>query len=292
VNFVNDVLWPGLVSGTLFALVALGINIVERVGKVVNFAHAQLVYWAPLGTLLLTHRLHVPVALAFVLAAIGVVAVALVEERIAIRPFLGRGAALPWILSTLAIGTLLERAAEGQFSGEPQAFTYNLGQNPLDLGGIHTTAAEVTIIVVSVVLVTAVSLLWRLTLLGRRLHAVSEDLDGAASVGISAARASQIAMGVSGLIAAITGFVAAPALQVGPSLGLNLLFNGFVAAAIGGIGNLPGSLVGGIVLGVLLQYASADIGSLSVNAVLFGALLVVYLVRPQGLFGDRALRSV
>ncbi|OHV41345.1 MULTISPECIES: branched-chain amino acid ABC transporter permease [Pseudofrankia] len=291
-DFVNDVVWPGLVSGSLFALVALGINMVERVTKVVNFAHAQLIYWAPLATLLLARQFHLPVALAFVLATVGVVAASLVEERVAIRPFLRRGAALPWILSTLAVGTLLERAAHYQFSGEPQAFTYNFGQGPVDLFGIRTTGAEIAIIVVALVLVGVVSLLWRMTLLGRRLHAVAEDLDGATSVGISAARASQLVMAGSALVAAVTGFVAAPSLQVGPSLGLTLLFNGFVAAAIGGIGSLHGSLVGGLVLGFLLQYANANFGTLALNSVLFGTLLVVYLVRPQGLFGDRALRSV
>ncbi|MBL7499481.1 branched-chain amino acid ABC transporter permease [Frankia sp. CNm7] len=291
-NFVNDVVWPGLVSGSLFALVALGINMVERVTKVVNFAHAQLIYWAPLATLLLTRQFDVPVALAFVLATLGVVAAALVEERVAIRPFLRRGSALPWILSTLAVGTLLERAAYYQFSGEPQAFTYNLGQGPIDLAGIRTTGSEITIIVVALVLVGAVTLFWRSTLLGRRLNAVAEDLDGATSVGISAARASQLVMVGSGLVAAVTGFVAAPSLQVGPSLGLSLLFNGFVAAAIGGIGSLPGSLLGGLSLGLLLQFANVHFGTVAINAVLFGTLLVVYLVRPQGLFGDRVLRSV
>ena len=291
-DFVNDVVWPGLVSGSLFALVALGINVVERVTKIVNFAHAQFIYWAPLATLLLVRQFDVPVALAFILATAGVVAAALVEERIAIRPFLRRSSALPWILSTLAVGTLLERAAHYQFAGEPQAFTYNFGQGPVDLFGIRTTGSEIAIIVVAVLLVAAVTLLWRLTLLGRRLNAVAEDIDGATSVGISVARASQIAMVGSALIAAVTGFVAAPSMQVGPSLGLSLLFNGFVAAAIGGIGSLHGSLIGGLVLGLLLQLANAHLGTVALNAVLFGTLLLVYLVRPQGLFGDRALRSV
>jgi branched-chain amino acid transport system permease protein len=163
VDFVNDVLWPGIVSGSLFALVALGINMTERVTKIVNFAHAQFIYWAPLGTLLLAKQFGLPVALSFILATLGVLIVALVEERIAIRPFLRRGSALPWILSTLAVGTLLERAAYYQFDGEPQAFTYNFGQGPIDVLGVRTTAAEITIVVVALLLVGLVTLLWTST---------------------------------------------------------------------------------------------------------------------------------
>ncbi len=95
-EFINDVVWPGLVAGSLYALTALGINVVGRVTKVVNFAYAGFVLWAPLGVLLLVRQHGVPVPLAFVLATIGVVAIALIEERIAIRPFLRRSTAMPW----------------------------------------------------------------------------------------------------------------------------------------------------------------------------------------------------
>lgn len=292
-KFVNDVFWPGLVSGSLYALTALGINIVERVTKVVNFAFAGFVLWAPLGVLLLVRQQHVPVPLAFVLATLGVVVIALVEERIAIRPFLRRTTAMPWLLSTLAVGLVLERLAYYQFSGQPQSFVHNFGRRGMKVLGVQTSRSQIAIVAAGLIIVPMVGMLSRRTQLGRQLTAVAQDPDGAASIGISVVTASRIVMAISGVIAALTGFLAAPSLQVAPvALGLPLLFNGFVAAAIGGIGNLHGSLVGGLALGFVLQFASAHVGANYLNATLFGTLLVVYLIRPQGLFGDKALRLV
>jgi len=292
VRFVNEVMWPGLVSGSLYALVALGINVVERVTKLVNFAHAQLILWAPLSVLLLTRQFHVPAAIAFFLATGFVVGLALAEERIAMRPFVGRSNAMPWVLSTLAIGLLLERAASYQFGGQPQSFPHNVGTRAVSWGELRIAPSEVAVVSTALTAVVAVGLLMTHTAVGKRLAAVADDPDGATSVGISAATASRVAAAIAAVVAAITGFIAAPTQQVGSALGLGLLFNGFVAAAIGGIGSLKGTLPGGLLLGLLLSWANANLGPRTLNSILFGALLVVYLIRPQGLFGTRALRSV
>ena len=291
--FVNDVIWPGIVAGSMYALVALGINVVERVTKVVNFAYAGFVLWAPLGVLILVRQFSVPVPLAFVLSTLGVVAIALVEERIAVRPFLRRSTAMPWLLSTLAVGLILERLANYQFAGQAQNFPHNVGRRGFELWGVQTSRTQILVVVASLAIVGVVELASRRTHVGRQLTAVAQDPDGAASIGISVTRASSTVMAASAVIASITGYLAAPSLQVAPvSLGLPLLFNGFVAAAIGGMGSIPGSLAGGLALGIVLQFASANFGANFLNITLFGTLLVVYLIRPQGLFGHKVMRTV
>jgi branched-chain amino acid transport system permease protein len=191
------------------------------------------------------------------------------------------------------VGLILERIAYYQFSGQPQAFVHNFGRRGMTLLGVQTSRSQIAIVIAGLTIVPLVATLSRRTRVGRQLTAVAQDPDGAASIGISMITASRIVMALSGVIAALTGFLAAPSLQVAPvALGLPLLFNGFVAAAIGGIGNLHGSLIGGLSLGLVLQFASAHVGANYLNGVLFGTLLVVYLIRPQGVLGDKALRTV
>jgi branched-chain amino acid transport system permease protein len=134
--------------------------------------------------------------------------------------------------------------------------------------------------------------LYRKTGIGLRLRAVSEDVDGASAIGVSKSRMSQMSALLAGLIALVTGFLLAPSQLVNPGLGISFTFNGFVAAALGGVGSLTGALVGGFAVGLLSQVASVYIGSLWVNTTLFAVLIGVYLLRPFGLFGQAPVRSV
>jgi len=121
---------------------------------------------------------------------------------------------------------------------------------------------------------------------------MAEDVDGAEAIGISRARASQTAMTLSILVAAVTGILVASTQLVTPSLGLTYTFYGFVATAMGGMGSVAGALVGGLVVGVVSQSAAVYFDGLFVNLVVFGLLLVVYVVRPHGLFGRATVREV
>ncbi|HEY3737935.1 MAG TPA: branched-chain amino acid ABC transporter permease, partial [Jatrophihabitans sp.] len=273
-------------------LVALGVNVSVRVTNMVNFGYASFILWGPLAVLVLNQQFHVPLAFAFLLSLVGVLICSLLVERVALRPFLGSGSALPWMLSTLAVGTVLERFAEYQFGGEPQPFTHNFGLSTITVLGIHTNWVEIATVLVGIVFSVLIVLYMAKTVRGRKLNAVAQDPDGAAMIGISVRRASQEATIIVAVIAVVIGWIAAPSLQVGSSLGLTLLFTGFVAAALGGFASITGSWVGGVLLGLVLQLGNDQLGPNYINVLLFGTLLVVYLVRPQGLFGDRTIRSV
>lgn len=292
VKFANDILIPSLVAGALYGLVATGFNVLERTTGVLNFAHGNLITWAPLATVFFVQRFAVTAVVAFFLAVLSVVVLALVEERIAIRPFVQSGRALPWILSTLGFGVILTQLSVLPFAGVAQAFPWHLGYAPLDVGGFQFPPVGLTVISAAVLVGSAISAFYRMTGVGRQLEAVAEDIDGARAIGIHVRRMSQLAAVIAAIVAVITGWVVAPILQVFPELGLLLTFNGFVAAAIGGIGSIEGGLVGGLAVGVLIQTATVYGGSVWVNPALFGALLVVYLVRPTGLLGRRAERLV
>jgi branched-chain amino acid transport system permease protein len=237
-------------------------------------------------------KLHVSLGLAIVGSAAFVAALALIEERVAIRPFLHSHTALPWILSTLAASLILEQLATLPFSGNPQIFPHNVGLGPLHIGPIDTTPVGVLIVGAAVVVYLGLLALWHHTRLGRRLQAISEDASGAQAIGISMRRASQVACLLAAGVAFATGIVAAPIQQVYPGLGLNILFNGFIAVAVGGFGSLKGSAVGGLFVGFASQAVAVYMGPTWVNTMMFSGLLLVFLIRPQGLFGRAQVRVV
>jgi branched-chain amino acid transport system permease protein len=289
---LNELIVPGVVQGALFTLIAVGINILFPVTGIVNFAYGDFIAWAPLAVLIGEDKLHVGLAVAIIGSAVFLAVLALVEERICIRPFLHATSALPWILSTLAASLVLEQLANIPYSGNPQLFPFNVGLGPLHIGPIDTTPVGVLIVGVAAVAYLGMLGLWRYTRLGKKLEAISEDAMGAQTIGISMRRASQIACLLSAAVAFATGIVAAPLEQVYPGLGLNILFSGFIGVAIGGFGSLSGSVVGGMFVGFASQAVAVYLGPTWVNTMLFTGLLLVFLVRPQGFFGRAQVRVV
>jgi branched-chain amino acid transport system permease protein len=291
-RFLQEVFVPGLTSGALYALIAIGFTVLYRVTGVLNFAHGNLVMIAPMGVLVAHVKMGLPVVLAYVLAISATVVVALIEERLAIRPFLHSHNAVPWIVSTLGASVILGELLSIPFQGADQAFPYGFSARPVHVLGLATTPADLAFMIAAILVAASLSLWYARTRLGLMLSATAEDLDGATAIGIRTARMSKIAAATAALVAAVTGLLFAPAHLVSSDLGLEYLFYGFVAASLGGLGSLKGSVVGGFVVGIAAQAGATYLGALYVNLSLFGGLLALYLIRPHGLFGRPALRAV
>lgn len=289
---LNILIVPAVVQGGLYTLVAIGVNIMFPVTGVVNFAYGDLMAWSPLAVLIGVNKLHVGLGVAILGSGVFVLAVALVEERIAIRPFIHSTTALPWILSTLAFSLVLEQLATVPYSGNTETFPYNVGLGPLHIGPIDTTPVGVLVVGTALFIYVGLLLVSRFTRLGKRLEAISEDVSGAQTIGISMRRASQISCLLAAGVAFATGIVSAPILQVYPGLGLDILFSGFIAVAVGGFGSLKGSLVGGMFVGLVTQAVTVYLGPAWINTMLFIGLLLVFLLRPQGLLGRAEVRVV
>jgi branched-chain amino acid transport system permease protein len=290
--FINNILIPGLTTGATYALIALGFNVLYRTTKVLNFANGALVTAGPMLVIVAENKWSLPIGLGYVIAVLGVMILALVEERVAIRPFLQSGTALPWVLSTLGAAIIFAELLARPYNGQAQPFEHGLSTSPLGIGSLRLSPSNLAIILAPLVLLGLLELLYRRTSLGLRLRAVSEDTDGASAIGVSIGRMSQISAGIAAGIALVTGFALAPTQLINPALGINYTFNGFVAAAIGGLGSLGGGVIGGLVVGVAGQAAAVYVGPLYVNAALLAALIAVYLIKPFGIFGKPPVRGV
>jgi branched-chain amino acid transport system permease protein len=290
--FLTDIVVPGLVAGSVYALIALGFSVLFRTTGVLNFAQGHLVMTGPMLVLVAVELWGWPVVPAFAFGIASVVVTSLIVERVAVRPFIDSGHSMSWILSTLGASVILGELLSIPFSGTAQAFEWGASANGREVLGVSVSPAQIVIVASALLVVLLLHLLSTQTRLGLRLEAMAADQDGAASLGITPSRMSQAAAVLSGLIALVTGMVLAPTLTVSPSLGFAYTFNGFVAAAIGGLGSVPGALAGGMAVGFASQLASVHLGGLYVNLVLFSLLMAIYFVRPHGLFGRAPLRTV
>jgi len=291
-NFINDLMVPGLVAGCLYALVATGVNILDRTTKTISFAYGDYIMWAPMAALVAFSLWHWPAWLALPAGLAAALAAAALVEFIAVRPFIDQPRQFTWILSTLGASLILERLAFFPFAGEQRAFPLHAERGFVRLGGVSVANQDLLIMFTAAAVAVGLALVYRKTRLGKTLIAVGEDPDGARALGISPERMSQVSALLAGVVAAVTGLVVAPALLVSPDLGFRLLFTGFVAATFGGLGSIPGGYVGGFVVGFLIQGVGVYASSEWTNVVVFGTLLLLYAVRPWGIFGVPPVRAV
>lgn len=279
------IIWSGLTDGALYALVAMGFNLVLTSSAVLNFAQGAFVmlgtfiaYWA-----LVT--LKVPVVLAVIIGiAVGFL-MGCVTELVAIRP-LSRGRR--WIgtstelITTVAVATALSGMAAVIWGTEPLAVPFP-GENSISFLGGEVAPVSLALIGLAIVLAVAIHLWYRHTLTGLACLASAEDRVAAALRGIRVRRLSLGSFGAAGALAGIVGLLAAPVTYAFYSLGNTLALSGFVALALGGLGSQLGCLIGGFLTGVVGALAARYIGGNYQDIATFVLLLLALGIRPGGL---------
>lgn len=233
-----------------------------------------------------------PVATVVALAAVGLIA--LLEEKVAIRPVLARSsAATGWVISTLAFSMIIQNVVGPIFGPNPRKVEPPPGLSMVanEIGGIRWSSYQVAVVVGVAVLLFAIERFYR-TRIGRAILAIAEDRDAALLRGIDPVRLTRWSFLMGGAVAGLAGLMAAPLLLASLSLGPALLLKGFAAAAAGGIGNNRGALFAGLAIGLAEAIGGAVFAPGYQLAVVFGVLLVILLVRPQGILGKGGARVV
>jgi branched-chain amino acid transport system permease protein len=282
-------IWGGLSLGAVYAIIAIGYNIVFTASGVFNFAHAQLLM---VGTFIAYWGLAVaklPVVLVFVLGGLIVGALAVVEERIAIRPIKGTEGQL---VTTVGVATLLNGATQLIWGGQPLTVPFLSSTRVWTIFGGRVLPIEMLLIVVAVVITVGLVVYTRRSMIGLATLAMAEDREAASLRGINVRVLALGAFAASGVLAGVLGPVVGPKTFAVATLGSALALKGFVALALGGFGSLSGGLIGGFVIGLTEQYTSRYLGSTYSNLIIFGVLLLVLMARPTGLFGQVKERVV
>lgn len=289
--FVTLVL-TGISVGSVYALIATGLNLTFWTTRTLNFGQGSIMMLCSLGfAFLVMNRISLPLAVCLCLLVSGVIGV--VVERLTVRPALKRVGSMGWVVSTLGLGILIQGLAAKLFGSQAVAFPeilFSVKDN-IRIGGIALSLQYVVVIVITLVIMAALELFLRRTRWGHAVRAVSEDAELARVQGIpvdlivvSSFVASSLLAGLAGLLAAQIGGT------VDSSFGFDLVLLGFVAAVLGGMGSSAGALSGGIGLGIITKLVGGYISTAAEHGIAFALLMLILALLPNGFLGRAEVR--
>ncbi|UGY94126.1 branched-chain amino acid ABC transporter permease [Streptomyces gobiensis] len=291
---INDILLPGLVFGSLYGLVAVGLNVLYRPTHVLNFAQGDLIMLGAMFMAVISVGTALPWPLAAIAVAVTVATVALIEERVAVAPVLRRAVhGVGWVITTLAFSLILNQLVGKLWTDQPRMVA---PPGPLSLrthtvAGVQFSSYQLAVILAALGVVIALELHSR-TRTGCAIRAVAADRDAARLRGIDPDRLSRRAFLLGGALAGLTGVLAAPLILASVTMGFGLLVKGFFAAVVGGIGDYRGALLAGWIVGLIEAAGASYVSPGAQTAVLFAVTLVILMIRPAGLRQSGVLHRV
>ena len=292
-NFLSQII-NGLQVGSIYALVALGYSMVYGIIKLINFAHGDLIMVGGYSALVALVMLGLPIWAAVPFSIVICVIVALLMERVAYRRLLNHNVArISLLITAIGISLLLQNLAQLIFTSSGRAFPTIISSEPLQIGDMKISMVTVVTILTSVVLMIALQLLVNKTKMGKAMRATSEDAGAAKLMGINTNATVSFTFGVGAALASVGAVLyGASYPMITPFIGSMLGLKAFVAAVLGGIGNIPGAMLGGYILGIAESLTKAYISTQLTDAVVFGILIVVLLVKPSGIMGKHVAEKV
>lgn len=281
--------YAGLSLGAVYALVAIGYNIVFTASHSFNFAQAQLMMVGAFVAYAGYVTLGLPAVIVIAMAMAAVMLLSALEERIAVRPVADHQTQL---ITTLGFGTMLTGVAQLIWGTQPLQVPFPFGSEVLTILGGRVFPVEVALVVFAVLLVVGINVYTRRRMNGLAVIAMSQDAEAATLRGVNVRKLAFAAFAVTGLLSGLMGVLVGPKTFAVTTLGAALALKGFVALAIGGFGSMYGGLIGGFVVGLVEQYVARYFGSEFSTLSVFAVLLLVLLIRPTGLFGRVQERMV
>lgn len=288
-NFIN-----GISLGSVYAIIALGYTMVYGIAKMLNFAHGDVIMVGAYICFCAMSYLNLPPLVGVLMAMIVCTILGMVIERLAYKP-LRSAPSLAVLITAIGVSYFLQNAALLIWKSDPKVFTSVVDLPALKLFGGELTISAVTIVTVlaCIVIMIALTLFTSKTKMGKSMRAVSEDKGAAQLMGINVNSTISVTFAIGSGLAAIAGVLlcsAYPTLM--PTTGSMPGIKAFTAAVLGGIGSIPGAMLGGVLLGVIEIFSKAYISTQLSDAVVFAVLIVVLLIKPTGLLGKKISEKV
>lgn len=283
----------GLGLGSMYGLMALGFYLTYAVSGTVNFAQGSSMMLGAVLTFTFAQTLGWPLLAALPPALALCALYGLVVERLAVRPFASRGSNA-WLMSTVALGIVLDNLVMFTFGKEPRSLPSALAQAPLEIGGMGLGVYPLQLLIplVGLALAAALHALSRRTRWGVALLAVVQNPNAARLMGIPVRRAIMVAFAVSTLFAGVAGALVAPLFNVQADMGTLFGLKAFVVAILGGITSAWGVMLAGLLFGVAEGLITVALGSGYTQIISFALVIAILAMRPNGLFGRAAVRKV
>jgi len=283
----------GLGLGSMYGLMALGFYLTYAVSGTVNFAQGSSMMLGAVLTYTFVQTLGWPLAPALLVALALCALYGRVVKRLAVRPVASRGSNA-WLMSTVALGIVLDNVVMFTFGKEPRSLPSPLAQAPLEIGGLGLGIypLQLLIPIVGLVLAAALHTLSRRTRWGVALLAVVQNPNAARLMGIPVRHAIMAAFAVSTLFAGVAGALVAPLFNVQADMGTLFGLKAYVVAILGGITSAWGVMIAGLLFGVVEALITVNLGSGYTHIISFTLVIVMLAVRPNGLFGRADVRKV
>jgi len=281
----------GIMLGSMYGLLALGFYITYSVSSTVNFAQGSAMMLGAVVCFVCSMQLHWPMAAAVLVALVVCALWGLAIERFAVRPFV-RAGSNAWLMSTVAVGIVLENVVLFTFGKEPRSFPSPYSGDGFDVGGVKVYPLQILIPLVGFAVAAGLHLYSQRTRIGRALMAVVQNRDAASLMGIDVATAIAAAYAVSTVLAGITGILIAPLYTVAADMGTLFGIKAFAVAILGGINSARGVILAGLVFGLTEALITSYLGSSYTNVLTFALVIAALAFMPHGLLGRAAVKKV
>ncbi len=284
----------GLQLGFVYALIALGYTMVYGIVRLINFAHGDVfMVGAFLGYYGIL-RFHFPFVVALAFSMIGCAILGITIERVAYKP-LRAAPRIAALITAMGVSLFLEYFTSLKFVFGPNylAFPRPFKVVTYQVGGVYFSTIQIIVFAVAIALLIILQYIVQRTKVGMAMRAVSFDKETAGLMGINVDRIISLTFGIGSALAAAGGVlygIAYP--QINPFMGIMPGLKAFVAAVLGGIGNIPGAMLGAVIMGVVETTTSAFVSSTMRDAIAFSILIIVLIVKPTGLLGKKGIEKV
>lgn len=284
----------GLSLGSVYAIIALGYTMVYGISKMLNFAHGDVIMIGAYMSFVGVRNMGLAPWLSVVFAMTICTLLGIIIERLAYKPLRGTGS-LAVLITAIGVSYFLQNAALLTWGSAPKVFTsvFNMDSIKLFGGELIITPETVFTIAACVIIMTGMTIFTGNTKMGKAMRAVSEDNGAAQLMGINVNSTISMTFAIGSALAAVAGVLlcsAYPTLM--PTTGAMPGIKAFTAAVFGGIGSIPGAMLGGLLLGIIEIFARAYISTEISDAIVFGVLIAVLLVKPTGLLGKQVSEKV
>ncbi|GAM12238.1 branched-chain amino acid ABC transporter permease [Mesobacillus selenatarsenatis] len=280
----------GITLGSIYAIVALGFTLVFGVLGIINMAHGEIFMFGAFIGVIVTSTFKGPLWLAFAAAILVTGIMGYLLERFALRPLRNKQGVshLAPLISTIGVSILLENLSHHLFGAGNHPFNNTFAEISFQIGSITVYLVQIVIFMISVILMYTLSYWLGKTKAGKALRATAENLETASLLGVDTKKTITMTVIIASAMGGIAGILVGMAFNsVTPQMGLSIGLKGLAIIILGGMGNVKGAMAGGLILGLAETFIVVYGNSGYRDAIAFAAIIVILLVRPQGLFGQK-----
>lgn len=290
-HFIQTVV-SGLSLGSIYALIALGYTMVYGIAKMLNFAHGDIIMIGAYAGIVTVSQLGLNPALGVILSIVICALLGMAIEFLAYKP-LRQAPPLSVLITAIGVSYLLQNIALLIFGSQQKAYPTIVELPTLDVGGVKISGISILTLFLTAIIMLVLTYFINRTRLGKAMRAVSEDKNAAALMGISVNRTITLTFAIGSALATFASiFYGMAYVYIKPTTGAMPGIKAFTAAVFGGIGSIPGAMLGGILLGMIEQFSKTYISTLWADAIVFGVLVLVLIIKPSGLLGKKSNEKV